>query len=252
MAKPILVANWKNYPGSLAEAKALLQGLGKKKFLYKKTNLFVAPPLPYFEAVSGRLKGFGQLASQDFFPERGTYTGAVTAEILKSFGTRLAIIGHSERRALGESSVQVSLKAKAALRAGITPLICFGEKVRDAEGEHFEFLREELKNLLQGFSKKDLGNIILAYEPVWAIGVQSKGAIDPVDLTQTIVFIKKVLSDLFGRAVAEKISILYGASVDAANAGLLIRNSGAAGLLVGRASLNAQNFAGIALSLTEK
>lgn len=252
MKKPILVANWKNYPGSLAEAKSLLQGLARKKDIYKKVALYLAPPSTYFESVSARVKGFGELASQDFFPHHGTHTGALTPEILKSFGVRLAIVGHSERRALGESAAQVADKAKAALKAGITPLICFGEKARDADGEHFEFLREELKTLLSGIGKKDADKIILAYEPLWAIGAKSKGPMDPLDLSQTVLFVKKILADLFGRAASEKVPLLYGGSVDHTNAGLLLRNSGVRGLLVGRASLNPQSFLGIARSITEK
>ncbi len=253
MPKPILVANWKNYPGSALEAKEILKGLVKKKLLYKKLHLFVAPPLPYFESVSVRIKGFAELASQDFFPqEKVTITGSVTPEILKSFGVRLAILGHSERRALGESASQVSEKLKAALKAGLTPVVCFGEQTRDNDGNHFQFLQEELKALLSGVGKKDLEKIVLAYEPLWAVGKKSTGPIDPVELSQTILFIRKVLSDLFGRKVAEVFPILYGGSVDHTNAGLLVRNSGIRGFLVGRASLNPKSFEGIALSMVTK
>ncbi len=252
MAKSILVANWKNYPVSLAEAKTLLKGYAKKKDLYKKTRLFIAPPFTYFESVADKVKTFGSLASQDFFAKPGTFTGTVSADTLKSFGTKLAIVGHSERRSLGETAAEAGEKARAAFKAGLTPLICFGEKSRDADGEHFRFLQEELKTLLSGFSKKDVGACMLAYEPLWAIGAKSKGAIDPTELSQTILFIKKALADLFGRAAAEKVAILYGGSVDHTNAGLLLRNSGAHGLLVGRASLNPQSFEGIVRSITEK
>lgn len=250
MAKPILVANWKNYPGSLDEAKSLLKGYAKKKDIYKKTHLFIAPPTAYFESVAA--KGVGELASQDFSSLKGTYTGTIQAEILKSFGVRLAIVGHSERRALGESVSEVAEKAAKALKSGIVPLICFGEKVRDAEGEHFDFLRHELKALLAHIGKKDVAKVMLAYEPLWAVGSEAKGAIDPLELSQTLVFIKKVLSDLYGRKLADAVPILYGGSVDADNAGLLLRNSGAKGFLVGRASLNTESFLSIARSITEK
>ncbi len=250
MAKPILIANWKNHPGSLAEAKEILNALSKKKLIYKKLSLSIAPPLPYFPLVSERVKTFGSLAAQDYFPqEKVTVTGAVTPEILKSFGTKLVILGHSERRALGETALEVAEKGKAALKAGLTPLVCFGEKERDEGGEHFQFLQEELKTLLSGFTKKDLDKVILAYEPLWAIGKKSVGPIDPVELTQTIIFMRKVLTDLFGRDAAEKIAILYGGSVDHVNAGLLVRNTGIRGFLVGRASLNPKSFEGIALSM---
>jgi triosephosphate isomerase len=252
MAKPILVANWKNYPNSLAEAKELLKALGKKKDIYKKTRLYLAPPAVYFEAAAEKARQMGELAAQDYFAKSGTYTGTISSEMLKSFGVRLAIVGHSEQRALGETAETVAEKAKAALKAGIVPLVCFGEQVRDADGEHFRFLQEELKALLSGFTKKDIGKFMLAYEPLWAIGAKAKGPIDPAELSQTLLFVKKALADLFGRKEAEKVAILYGGSVDHTNAGILLRNSGAHGLLVGRASLNAQSFEGIARAITEK
>lgn len=248
MPKPILVANWKNYPNSLPEAKTLLKELSKKKALLNKATLFIAPPAPYMELVAN---SFAKLASQDLFPiEKGAHTGTVSLEMLKSFGVRLTILGHSERRALGETSTEVAVKVRAALKAGITPLVCVGELVKDAEGEHFEFLREEIKSSLHGVNKKNVEKIILAYEPVWAIGKSAKEAIDPGELSQTTLFIRKVLSDLFGRKAAESVSILYGGSVEPKNVSALM-NTGVRGMLVGHASLNAKSFLGIAEAIFE-
>jgi len=253
MAKPILVANWKNHPNSLAEAQALMKELSKKKLLYKKTKLFIASPLPYFETVASRGKSFSSLASQDIsIVPNGTWTSVVTPEIIKSFGVQLTLVGHSERRTLGETTEEIREKIKTALRSGITPLICFGEKDRDKDGEHLETLRQELKFLLTGVSKKEVGNIALAYEPAWAIGKHAWEAIDPAELSQTIVFIKKALADLFGREIADRVPILYGGSVEPANARELMTSSGVRGFLVGHASLKAKSFESIALSLTTK
>lgn len=248
MAKLILVANWKNYPNSLPEAKLLLKRISRKKTLLNKIAFFIAPPSPYFDLVSN---GFAKLASQDLFPiEKGARTGQVSVEILKSFGVRLVILGHSELRALGESSQEVSEKVKVALKAGITPLVCVGEATRDVEGEHFEFLREEIKASLANLSKRDIEKVLLAYEPVWAIGKSAKDAIDPVELSQTILFIKRVLADLFGRSRAEKVGILYGGSVEAKNVRALM-TTGVKGMLVGHASLDAKNFEGIVEAIFE-
>lgn len=253
MAKPILVANWKNYPSSLSEAQKLMKDLGKKRELYKKLFLFVAPPFTYFESVSERLGTFGKLASQNISSlPPGTYTGQVTIDILKNFSVRLAIIGHSERRAFGETSEHITKKVRAALRAGITPLLCVGERERDTDGEHFEILRQDLKLLLGGLSKSEISKIALAYEPVWAIGKSSKDAINREELAQTVVFIKKVLSDLFGRKVAEKIPILYGGSVEPGNAYELMKGTGIRGFLVGHASLNAKSFEAIVKDIISK
>lgn len=254
MAKPILIANWKNHPGSLDEAKMLLGQLSKDSKLYKKLTLFIAPPFTYFEIVANHLGSYGKLASQDISVlARGNYTGQVTADILKSFGVRLAIVGHSECRELGETSEQVAKKVRTALHSGITPLVCIGELSRDQDGEHFEFLREQLKLSLAGLNRKtDALKLAIAYEPVWAIGKQAKGAIEPADLSQSIIFIRRVLTDMFGRATAERVPILYGGSVEAVNARALFRETGIRGLLVGHASLNAKSFKMIAESLVTK
>lgn len=253
MAKAILVANWKNYPNSLPEAHTLIKELAKQKLLFKKLALYIAPPLTYLDLVAKSGKSFSQLATQDLSTlEKGTETGTVTSEILKSFGVRMSILGHSERRSQGESSAQVSEKIKMALRAGITPLVCVGEIVRDAEGEHFEFLRDQIKTTLGALNKKEVGKVVIAYEPVWAIGKSAKQAIDSVELSQTIIFIRKVLSDLFGRDLAESIPLLYGGSVEGANAKILMKETGVRGFLVGHESLKAKNFKEIALALTTK
>src|SRR5687767_3940489 len=138
MAKPILVANWKNHPKSLIEAKSLLKRLTKESRIFKKLSLFIAPPAPYFEAVASTSRGFATLASQDMPAlAQGTHTAMVTPDILKSFGVRLSVIGHSECRAQGESNTLVAQKIKIALRAGIIPLVCVGEASHDQDGEHF-------------------------------------------------------------------------------------------------------------------
>jgi triosephosphate isomerase (TIM) len=254
MSKSILVANWKNSPSSLTEAKTLVKGLSAKKILYKKTHLFVAPPLPYFDLVSEKIKSYAHLASQDIPLATKTTTGAVTPDILKSFGVKLAIIGHSERRALGETSLDVSQKIKIALRAGITPLVCVGEPSRDEDGDYFEFLREEIESSLAGLNRKNLtiSGIAIAYEPIWAIGKDAESAIEPADLSETIIFIKKVLSSMFGRSVAEKVPILYGGSVEPTNAISLLHETGIRGFLVGHASLDAKSFYKIAEALISK
>lgn len=254
MAKLILVANWKNHPNSLSEVKILLGQLSRDSKLYKKLSLFVAPPLPYFESVSLCIRNFANLASQDISSElSGTHTGNITPDILKSFGVRLSIIGHSERRALGETNELVTQKIKVALRSGIMPLVCVGEIVRDQDGEHFEFLRQEIKLSLAGLNRKaDITKLAIAYEPVWAIGKNASEAINPTDLSESIIFIKKVLTDMFGRTTAEHVPILYGGSVEPDNAGMLIKETGVKGFLVGHASLNAKNFKTIAQSLISK
>lgn len=253
MNKPILVANWKNHPSSLKEAQALLKKLKKDASYYKKVKTFIAPPETYFESTSTIVKGFAGLASQNLsFTESGTHTGELTPDILKSFGVRLSILGHSEQRALGETSVGVAQKIKIAQKAGITALVCVGEKERDTDGEHFEMLKQEIRESLSGLKKDNAREIVLAYEPIWAIGKKAKDAMSSQDVAQTVLFIKKILSDIFGREIAEAVPILYGGSVEPANAKSIYRDGGVAGFLVGHASLDAKSFRSISESLTKK
>lgn len=252
MAKQILVANWKNHPDSLRATNALLAGISRKRALYKQISLYIAPSPVYFESVSKKIAGFSNLASQDF-PSvlEGTHTGIVTLDILKSFGVKLAIIGHSEMRALGETSKEVSKKVKLALKSGIVPVLCVGERIRDEEGEYLGVLRQEIKLSLEDLKKgDDVHKLMIAYEPVWAVGKKSKDAVSPDDLAQAVIFIRKILTDMFGRDTAEKITILYGGSVNPKNIKSLASGTGIKGFLVGRASLDAKQLEEMVKELT--
>ena len=249
MAKPILVANWKNHPDSLEKVSEILKGLSKNITLYKKLNFFVASPLVYLETVSKKIRTFGNLAVQDIpLMYDGTYTGEISVHMLKSLGVRLSIIGHSERRALGETNEVVNHKIKNCLRAGIVPLLCVGEKDRGIDGENFEFIREQLVASLYKIKKENIQKIIIAYEPVWAIGKKAKDAMSPADTEQTVIFIKKVLTDIYNRETAERVSILYGGSVEPGNASAIF-DTGIDGFLVGHSSLDAKSFVKIASSI---
>jgi triosephosphate isomerase (TIM) len=247
MAKPILVANWKNRPDSIESAEALTKNLAKRSSLYKKLLFSIAPPLPYFEMVTKRSRSFAKLSSQDIsLVSKGAHTGEVGSEILKSFGVKFAIVGHSERRLAGESNEVVSEKVRVALRAGISPILCVGELARDDEGGHLEFLRDQIKSSLEGVKRAEATRLILAYEPVWAIGKEAKDALGPRDLSESIMFVKKTLTDIFGRPIANKIPILYGGSVEPANAESLYHESNIRGFLVGHASLHSKDLSSIA------
>ncbi len=249
----ILIGNWKNYPNSSKEAKNILNGLRRRSKVFKKLSTYIAPPSIYLGLVADKSKAVGALASQDIFhTTSGTYTGSISTEMLKSFGVRLSIIGHSERRALGETNTIIREKIKTAIKSGIVPVLCVGEEVHDTEGGYFEVLREQIKKSLEGIKKgEEAKKLIVAYEPVWAIGDKASKAMEPLELSQMVIFIKKVLTESFGRKVADKIPILYGGSVDEANADALVSSTGINGFLVGRASLDPEAFAEIAEALNK-
>lgn len=250
--KLILIANWKNHPSSLREADRLVTAFSKRKKLFKKVSAYIAPPLPYIDLVARKAKSFSTLAAQDiFFTADGTHTGVVTPDILKSFGVKLCIIGHSERRKLGETNQVVAEKVKTALKAGITPLICIGEEVHDVEGNYFEFLSEQIRASLEGIRRKDdAQRLVIAYEPIWAIGKKGKDAMEASDLSQMVIFIKKTLTEIFGRESADKIPVIYGGSVEPINAKSLMKETGVRGFLVGHASLDAKSFVSIVESVS--
>lgn len=251
MAKPILVANWKNNPKSAEEASELLAALSRKALLYKKLSLAIAPPYVYLEMARKKIGKYANLAAQDiFFTSEGAHTGSVTPDILKSFGTRLVIVGHSERRALGETNEVVATKVRTAFASGIVPLLCIGESERDGEGNHLQFIQDEIKLSLEGIRRKeDAEKLVIAYEPVWAIGKDAEEAIKPADLAEMVIFIKKTLTDIYGREAADTIPVLYGGSVGGSNALELYKGTGIRGFLVGRASLDPKQFCEIAQAL---
>ncbi|MBU4536695.1 triose-phosphate isomerase, partial [Patescibacteria group bacterium] len=170
------------------------------------------------------------------------WTGKISAKMLKNIGSEFVILGHSEMRKLGEGNEEINTKIKLALKNKLTPILCIGENARDEEGKYFAVLEEQLSNALKGVGPNFSNKIIIAYEPIWAIGKAAKKIIKSEELLQTIIFIKKVLVDKYGTKSIGEIKILYGGSVNPINAEDLIQNTNINGFLVGRDSLIPKNF----------
>ncbi len=160
--------------------------------------------------------------------------------MLKDIGVTHIIVGHSERRAGGETDEIVAKKTQAVLEIGIHPIVCVGEKERDAHGLYLETLKDQIKNSLANAPKKLINQLIIAYEPIWAIG--AKEAMDPSIVHEMSLFIKKVLSDIYGHDNAINTPILYGGSVNFRNASDIIEKGQVDGLLIGRESVNIPGF----------
>ncbi len=249
MAKKIVIANWKLNPTDPKEAVKLFSATKRIASKFSKTNIVVAPPFVYLSKFSTN-KGSLYLGSQDAFWEKsGAFTGEVSSFLLSNLGVKYSILGHSERRFLGESDESVRKKVRASLDSFIFPVVCVGERERDVGGKYLEELKQQIKNSLGKIQKKDLSRIIIAYEPVWAIGKSARDAINPERLHEMVIFIKKVLTDLFGRESAEETTIIYGGSVDPSNAKDLCQMGEVSGFLVGGASLSPERFAGIVKSI---
>jgi triosephosphate isomerase len=252
MQKRIIIGNWKMNPLTLKEAAKLFDGLAKNISLMKKTEIVACPPFLYLPAFVKVLAGKGEikkqisLGAQDaFWGDAGAFTGEISAEMLYNIGARYAILGHSERRALGENNQDVNKKIKSSLFSGLRPIVCIGESVRDENHDYFNLIKTQLEEGLVGISKNSTSKIIIAYEPIWAISTTPlRRDATPEDCKEMVIFIRKILFDKFGKD-ASQIRIVYGGSVNEKGAGDFLKNGGVDGLLVGRASLDAKKFGAI-------
>lgn len=243
----IVLANWKMNPETLGKAKEVFNSIRLSAKTLKNTDVIVCPPFPFVFPLS-KLKTPKNLflGTQNVFYEiKGAFTGEVSAGMIKDLGIKFSVIGHSERRAMGETNEIVRKKMAAAFDAGLTPILCIGEKERNKEGSHLAFIKSQIKECLSGLQKKHLVGVSIAYEPIWAIGKSYKEAMSPTDIHETVLFIKKVITELFGKDIADGSRILYGGSVEPENAGDIMQYGNIDGFLVGHASLVPERFSTI-------
>lgn len=241
----LVVANWKLNPISFSDAKALFTEVRRKLKKDISTTVVVAPPFLFISEFSKSLKSEGvKLGAQDvFYEEVGPFTGEISVGQLAGLGVSHIIVGHSERRALGETDEQVNKKIQAILKRRLTPIVCIGEVIRDEQGGFFNHIEAQIKNIAKGLSIKDITKVVIAYEPIWAIGTGKTATVE--DVKEMQLFIVSTLTKLYDRKTAEKITLLYGGSVKASIAKELYEQGGMNGFLVGGASLNAEEFVNI-------
>ena len=238
-----MVGNWKMNPGSPEKAKEIFSGVSRKAVSFGKVCVVMCPPSVFLSLFKKPKAKNVFLGAQDVFWEQaGSHTGEIGPLQVKEAGGTYVILGHSERRALGETDTDVSKKVGASLRAGLSPIVCVGEKERDSSVSYFEFLKNQIKGSLAGLRSSDLESIIIAYEPVWAIGKSFKDAMKPSDVHEMSLFIKKVLSDLYTKEIGLVVPILYGGSVNFENGEAIFTGGQVQGFLVGRESLDPLNF----------
>ncbi len=243
----LIVSNWKAYVESSASAKALVtaaQKLGKGS----THELVLCVPAPYIGMFSGQ-KGFS-LGAQDVSATLGgAATGEVTAGAVASLGATYTIVGHSERRAMGETDAVIIEKVRHALAHGLTPILCVGERERDEDAQYLKTVRSQLSSLFDALTQKERMEVIVAYEPLWAIGKTADEAITAEDLREMVSYIRKVLGDFVPGKAAAKIRVLYGGSAEAANAPVLADGSGIDGFLVGHASADPLTYTALLQAL---
>jgi len=243
---PVIAGNWKLFK-TVDEAVALIDGIKSSIGSVAGVEVVVAPVFTALSAVVAAAQGSQiRVAGQDcFWEEEGAYTGEVSPRLLKDVGCSHVIIGHSERRQyFGETDETVNRKAKAALAAGLIVVMCVGETLAEREnGNTSSVVERQITSGLQGFSKAGLQQLIIAYEPVWAIGT-GKTATD-AQAQEVHAAIRSLVARLYSQDEADTIRILYGGSVKPENVKGLMAQPDIDGALVGGASLKSDSFAGI-------
>ena len=252
MRKNIVAGNWKMNK-SFDEADDLVNGimeLLEKKELGKNTLMILCPPFPYLEMVSDYSNdSYFMVGAQNVNDnEKGAYTGEVSAEMLSSMDIEYCIVGHSERRAYyGETDALVAAKVDQLLKHGLKPIVCVGEVLEEREaGKQFDVVKRQITDGLFHLSAEQFKKLVIAYEPVWAIGTGKTAT--PEQAQEIHAFIRKTIADKYGKEVADGISILYGGSCKPSNAKELFANPDVDGGLIGGAALQAEDFVNIALA----
>ncbi len=250
MRKKIVAGNWKMNTTVTGGVQLAKEVVAKSKKVPADVKLIIAPPFTHLAAIARAIKGTSAVAisAQNCADKpKGAYTGEVSVEMLISVACEYVILGHSERRQYyGETDAKLVEKIKLALEVGLSPIFCIGETLEERQaGRHFEVVTAQVKDVLFTLAPEQMANVIIAYEPVWAIGT---GLTATAEQAQEIhAEIRKVLASKFGD-LADEISILYGGSCKPSNAKELFACPDIDGGLIGGASLKADDFIGIALS----
>lgn len=236
-----IIGNWKMNPDTIEEARKIFSAISRTAVKNSKVAVVIAPPTPFISILSGKKI---HICAQDVAMEsRGAYTGSVSARQVESAGAEYTIVGHSERRAAGDTDEIIAKKTAEALEANLRVVLCVGEKGRD---NHANYLREVRGQLITALSllpdKRKIQWVTVAYEPVWAVGKGYDTALRPSDIHEMTIYIKKIVSEILGKKVGLKIPVLYGGSLNSENAEMILKDGFVDGLLVGRQSLDAQAF----------
>ncbi|MBP8792433.1 MAG: triose-phosphate isomerase [Lutibacter sp.] len=248
MRQKIVAGNWK-MNNDLDESKSLVKKIAKsiKKKSLKNTRVIVAPTYVSLQKVAAKAKGTKvEVAAQNMhFAKNGAFTGEISADMLKSVNVKIVILGHSERREyFGETDALLAKKVDTALANEMEVIFCFGEVLEDRKSEnHFKVVESQISNGLFHLEAKAWKNIVLAYEPVWAIGTGETAS--PEQAQEMHAFIRKIVADKYNQEVADNVSILYGGSVKPNNAKEIFGKPDVDGGLIGGAALSKDDFEAI-------
>ncbi len=249
--KLLIAANWKMTPPTLLEArkKALsFKAIAKK---YEKVHgspvrieVLVCPPFTYISDLGHIFaRTLARVGAQDVSPyDGGSKTGEVGSLMIESLGATYTIVGHSERRSAGDTDEIIAVKLSQILRTKMNAILCIGETQRDSEANYLDEIKRQMKGSLARMSNADFSRLTIAYEPVWAVGRSDNVALSGHELHQMVIYIRKVLKDLYNESVASSVKVLYGGSVTPEDAEDIIWNGEVDGLLIGRASFEPKSY----------
>lgn len=242
MRTPIVAGNWKMFK-TIAEAKQFAEAV-KQQDTVAGVEQVICAPFTALPALAEALKGTEvALGAQNMhFEEQGAFTGEISPLMLKEIGVRYVIIGHSERRQyFNETDESVNKKTLAALKHGLRPIVCVGESLEEREaGKTADVVRKQTEAALTDVSAEQLADVVIAYEPIWAIGTGKSST--AADANETIAIIRSMIAERFGQQEADKVRIQYGGSVKPENIGGYMAEKDIDGALVGGASLTADSF----------
>jgi triosephosphate isomerase len=245
-SKKLIVANWKMNPTDGKTAMTWFKKIQNVAHKNGKTvETVICPPSVYLQSLQSVVTDRSCiLGAQDCFWEAsGSFTGEISSEMIFNARARYVIVGHSERRELGETNEIVNKKIKKILQYPLSVILCVGEKKRSDNGSHFKEIKKQLAECLKDVSVKDYERIVIAYEPIWAIGKDAKRPATAEECFEMVTVIKRSISEITNnQTVAHLVPVLYGGSSNAENTADFLTTGGANGLLVGRASLDPKTF----------
>lgn len=249
-----MVGNWKMNPHSPEQALEIFTGIKKSASKYKNITTVLCPPAVFLGLLYKKTNTQVVLGAQGGEVEdTGAHTGLVSLEQYKKIGAEYVILGHSEERARGLSSKSVSEQVFVALKKGLVPIVCVGEDARDAKGQYVFKIINQLKESLAGIPKAKISKVVVAYEPLWAIGSGAKRSATVSEIEEVTIIIRRTLADMYSMKRVPQNTILYGGSVsDTALPAELVSLGAVQGFLVGRASLSEHTFAPLLSAVSKK
>lgn len=242
--KFLIVGNWKMNPKTSEQAQKIFSEIKKhtKKFTHVET--VICPSFIHVGDVKKLATSHCKLGCQDCYPgTTGSNTGQVSVAQIKDAGASYCIVGHSYVRGRGETDAEISEKIKLLVRSGITPILCVGEHDRDTQGAYLSFVENQIQSSLSGISKNMASKVVIAYEPLWAIGTKSKRIATTEEIEEMFILIQRTLTDMYSLKGIPKNTLLYGGSVsNSSGVTNILTNTRSSGCLVGRASLASTSF----------